>query len=177
MKNFIKVICASAIALASCVAVAKPVYVTLPPVTTTSVVPADASGYWTSYSTPGLKVVLSSGKYFAGSYGSGQPASTCGKVLKATVSIPRVAPTNGWVHAEGQAYDSTNVGIPYGQQFNLLTKSALAGTFSVVSYDSVNNYLTIQLNNIPAGGPANGTYVLNRDPLTPYTALIVPNCP
>lgn len=174
-----KYLLAVVLALASVAAVAKPIYVTLPPVpvATTSVVPADASGYWVSYSTPGLKVVLSSGKYFAGTYGPGQPPSTCGKVVKATVSIPRVAPTNGWVHAEGQAYDSTNVGIPYGHSFNLLTKSALAGTFSVVSYDSVNNYLTIQLNNVPAGGPANGTYVLNRDPLTPYTALITPNCP
>lgn len=177
MKNLIKVVVVSVLALASLTAVAKPVYVTFPPVQTTSVVPADASGYWVSHATPGLKVMLSSGKYFAGTYGVGQPASTCGKILKATVSIPRVAPTNGWVHAEGQATDSTNTGIPYGQSFNLLTKQALAGTMSVVAYDAINNYLTIQLANVPAGGPANGTYVLNRDPLTPYTALIVPSCP
>lgn len=168
-----KYLLAVVLALASVAAVAKPIYVTLPPVpvTTTSVVPADASGYWASYSVPGLKVVLSSGKYFA----NGSGLTTCGKVLKATVSIPRVAPTNGWIHAEGHKYDPTNVGIAYGEPFNLLTKSALAGTFSVVSYDSVNNYLTIQLTT-PAGGPS-GTFTLNRDPLTPYTALIVPNCP
>lgn len=177
MKNFIKVVVVSVLALASLTAVAKPVYVTLPPVQTTSVVPADASGYWVSYSTPGLKVVLSSGKYFVGSYGVGQPPDTCGKILKATVSIPRTYPTNGWQFAEGQASDPYNVGIPYGQSFNLLTKQALAGTMSIVAYDAATNYLTIQLNNVPAGGPANGTYVLNRDPVTPYTALIVPSCP
>jgi hypothetical protein len=171
MKNFIKVVCASVLALASISAVAKQNYVTLPPVpVTTAVVPADASGYWASYQVPGLKVVLASGSYYAGSYG---PA-TCGKVLRATVSIPRTGPVNGWIHAEGYKHDSTNTGIPYGQSFNLLTKSALAGTFSVVAYDATNNYLTIQLST-PAGGPS-GTFVLNRDPTTPYTALVVPNC-
>jgi len=180
MKNFIKVVIVSVVviisvlALASLSADARGVYVTLPPVTTTSVVPADASGYWVSYSTPGLKVVLASGNYFAGSYGVGQPSDTCGKVVKATVSIPRTGPTSGWQFAEGQVYDPYNVGVPYGRTFNLLTKSALAGTMSVVGYDATNNYLTVQLTT-PAGGPS-GTFVLNRDTLTPYTALIVPNC-
>jgi hypothetical protein len=173
MKNFIKVVVVSVLALASLTAVAKQDYVINPLVTppaVTAVVPADASGYWASYQVPGLKVVLASGSYYAGSYG---PA-TCGKVLRATVSIPRTGPVNGWVHAEGIKHDSTNTGIPYGQSFNLLTKSALAGTMSVVAYDATNNYLTVQLST-PAGGPS-GTFVLNRDPTTPYTALIVPNC-
>jgi hypothetical protein len=173
MKNFIKVVCATVLAFASFTAVAKPIYLTLPPVpvSTTTVVPADASGYWVSHQVAGLSLVLASGKYSAGSYG---PA-TCGKVVKATVSIPRVSPTNGWQFAAGHVYDPTNTGIPYGQTFNLLTKGALAGTMSVVAYDSTNNYLTIQLNT-PAGGPS-GQFVLNRDSLVPYTALIVPNCP
>lgn len=172
MKNFIKVICVSVLTFASLVAVAKPVQVSLPPVpvTTTSVVPSGASGYWYSQQVPGLKVALVAGNYFAGN--SAYP--TCGKVLKVTVSVPRVAPTNGWVHAEGYVVDSTNTGVAFGYTFNLLTKAALAGTFSVVSYDPTNNYLTIQLNT-SAGGPT-GTYVLSRDVFTPYTALIVPNC-
>lgn len=169
MKSFTKVICAAVLAFSSFAAVTKPVYVTHPPVVT-SVVPADASGYWYSQQVPGLKVVLAAGSYYANGFG----LSTCGKVVKATVSIPRVAPSNGWVHAEGQYHDSSNTGVAYGQTFNLLTKSALAGTFSVTNYDAISNYLTVQINT-PAGGPS-GTYQLSRDPLTPHTALIVPNC-
>lgn len=141
------------------------------PVVVTSTVPESASGYWYSQQVPGLKFSVIVGSYYASTSGLG---GTCGKLLKVTASIPRTAGTSTWQYAEGATYDSNNNGIPYGTSFSLLTRAAVAGTISVVGYDSVNNYLTVQLNT-PVGGPS-GTLTLNRDPLVPYTAAIVPNC-
>lgn len=174
MKNFIKFICISTLLLATLFfsyntfAVRK---FDINPIIPSNIIPEDVSGYWSSYSLQGLNVVLVSGKYYANGFG----LQTCGKTLKATVSIPRTFPVNAWIYAEGSVYDPTNTGITYGRTLNLMSKTGFAGTFSVVAYDSYNNTLTVQLNT-PAGGPS-GTFILNRDPLTPYTALIVTNCP
>lgn len=172
MKNFIKVVCASVLAFASLTAVAKQVYVTLPPVQTTSVVPADASGNWYSAQVYGLKFSIVAGSYYASLPSAG--LANCGKILKVTGSVPRNAAVPYWQYAEGSATDSNNVGIPYGTTFNLLTRQSLAGTMSITSYDPVNNYLTVQLATSSTG--PNGTFILNRDPLVPYVATIVPNC-
>ena len=171
MKNLIKVICASVLVFASLTAVAKPVYVSLPPVQTTSVVPADASGYWYS-STYGLKFSVVAGSYFASLPSAG--LANCGKILKVTGSIPRNAAVPYWQYVEGSATDSNNVGIAYGTPFNLLTRQSLAGTISITAYDPVNDYLTVQVSTSSTG--PNGTYTLSRDPLVPRVAAIVPNC-
>lgn len=171
MKNFIKIVCVSVLAFASLTAVARPIYITNPPVVTTSTIPNDVSGYWYSLQAPGLKFSVVAGSYYASLNGVG---STCGKLLKVTASIPRTGPTNGWVYAEGITHDSTNTGVQFGTQFNLLTKQAVAGTLSIVSYDAVNNYLVVQLST-PVGGPS-GTLTLSRDGYVPYVAAVVPNC-
>ena len=172
MKNLIKAVCASVLVFASLTAVAKPVYVSLPPVQTTSVIPADASGYWYSTQVYGLKFSVVAGNYRASLPSAG--LANCGKILKVTGSVPRNAAVPYWQYAEGSATDSNNVGITYGTPFNLLTRQALVGTMSITSYDAVNNYLTVQLTTSSTG--PNGTFVLSRDSLTPYVATIVPNC-
>jgi len=166
-----KYMLALVLAVASLGAFARPVITTQPPVVVTSVVPESASGYWYSQQVSGLQVVLVTGKYFASMTGS---SATCGKILKTTVGIPRVGPISGLFSATGQAVDSNGVGIPYGTILNLISKNTLAGTISITNYDSATGYLEVYIST-PAGGP-NGSYLLNRDPLTPSTALIVPNC-
>jgi hypothetical protein len=180
MKNFIKIVlCTALLTVASLSAFAtrppemnvqRPAYSVLP-VQPASTIPETASGYWYSYQLQGLNLVLNVGNYYASGFG----LSNCGKVLKATVSIPRTGPVSAWIASEGDIYNSNGTGIPYGQTFNLLTRQALAGTMSITGFNPTAHQLTVQIST-PAGGP-NGTYVLNRSPTLASTALIVPNCP
>lgn len=123
------------------------------------------SGNWIG---PGAqRITINIGTYSAS--GMGAPA-TCGKSMRVVLSLPRTTTTV--FHGAVDAVDSTNTGFPVNQTWNIYSGFSLAGTFKIVNYDVVNQYLTVNI--VSQTAAINGNFTFSRDPLQPYTAVIPP---
>lgn len=159
----IKYILAIALTLSTFTLEAKQAYNTYPVVPLT--VSETVSGNWIG---PGaLRLTINVGTYTAS--GMGAP-TTCGKALRAVLSLPRTTTTV--FHGSFGGADSTNTGFALGTTYNVYSGFSLAGTAKLVSYDAVNQYLVVNV--VSSTAALNGNYTFNRDPLQPYTAVVPP---
>jgi hypothetical protein len=145
-------------------AVAKPVYQTLPPVTTQAIT-NEVSGVWIPVNptlhpqTIGLSLTVISGKYFIPAQWPGT-VDTCGNYLGIRGSFPKSNP-NTAIAGERDILDPTNP-VNFGTEFliRIPGRPGIASYVRIDSFDPVANQLTVTFSQNTFG--FNGTIVLAR---------------